>query len=165
MSDETADSMVRDTAVTFYVTAETHSALKDEARQADDTLSTYVHGLVQGSRHAETLEEKARELNAEERIEQLLAEGKDELRSIARSVEQRNDDVADMVARAGTYSIVNFELLKRAHSPPETWIDDAFGTGSRRLRKPLAEHADLDAGDPTTESEDSSDGSLVDDLR
>jgi hypothetical protein len=49
-----------------------------------------------------------------------------------------------MTARAGVYSIANFELLKATHSPSEKRKKNSLLTGSRRLREPLDDHSDLD---------------------
>ena len=74
----------------------------------------------------------------------LRSKTSDELVGIARSVEDRNEDVADMTARAGSYSIANFELLKDEFDPAEARKAETLLNGSRRLREPLNEHPDRD---------------------
>ena len=96
--------MSRDTPITFYVEENEAENLRREASRQDKTLSTHVYDLVTAERYRKTADERLRELNAEERIEGLLADVRD-----------LHADMVDMTARAGAYSIANWELLKRGH--------------------------------------------------
>lgn len=119
--------MSRDTPITFYVEKSEAESLRREADRQDKSLSTHVYDLVTAERDRKTSDERLRELNAEERIEGLLADVRD-----------LHADMSNMTARAGVYSIANFELLKRDHT--DSLRQDALDTGSQRLRKPIEEH-------------------------
>ena len=155
--------MTRPNKVTFYVNDEELSRLDREAGEANMSRSSYVLSAIQRQWKAEDADEAADRMNAEEKVEQIVADARDELVGIARDVEQRNENVADMTARAGSYSIANFELLKDAHDPAEARKAETLLTGSRRLRSPLEEHPDrdldVDEADENGKSEDEGDAS------
>ena len=118
--------------VAFYTDAETKRQLEKDADRDDKTLSTHLHDLVQREQQRDTTEQRYRELNAEERLESLIA------------------DIKDIQARAGVYSVANWELLKQEH--PDALRQKALSTASRRLRDPDAPAADsegADKSDPT----------------
>jgi hypothetical protein len=154
-----------------YVNDEELSRLDREAGEANMSRSGYVLGAIQRQWLAEDADEAADRMNAEEKVEQIVADARDELVGIARSVDQRNEDVADMTARAGSYSIANFELLKDAYEPAESRKAETLLTGSRRLRSPLDEHPDrdLDADEADEDEGDDSEGNdagnLIKELR
>jgi hypothetical protein len=108
--------------VAFYTDPETKRQLEKDADRADATLSTDVHNLVEQQLEADTREQRYRELNAEERLESLIA------------------DIKDIQARAGVYAVANWELLKQDH--PDTVRQEALSTGSRRLHDPDSSTAD-----------------------
>ena len=126
--------------VAFYTDYGTKRQLEKDAERADKTLSTHLHDLVQREQQRDTTEQRYRELNAEERLESLIA------------------DIKDIQARTGVYAVANFELLKRDH--PDSLRQEALSTGSRRLRDPDPPAAHRDDVD---ESEDS--GNIFDELR
>lgn len=136
--------MSRDHSITIYVSADEKTHLQQEADQANETLSSYLYKLIQQQRAQEGRARAATELNAEQRIEALLAEGTERLEEIAA-------DIRDVNARAGAYSVANFELLKQNY--PDARRQEVLETGSRRLRYPLEEHTDLhaDAADGSTD--------------
>ena len=105
--------MSRDTPITFHVEDSEAESLRREADRQDKTLSTHVYDLVAAERDRKTADERLRELNAEERIEGLLADVRD-----------LHDDMRDMTVCAGTYSIANWELLKCDH--PDSLRHDAL---------------------------------------
>jgi hypothetical protein len=154
----------------MYVSDSDLSRLEREAEDADMSLSGYCMSLIERQWKREDAEAAADQMDAEEKVEQIVADARDELVGIARSVDQRNQDVADMTARAGSYSIANFELLKDEFDPAESRKAETLLTGSRRLREPLAEHPDRDLDiDPDETDADESDEddarSLVEELR
>jgi len=161
--------MTRSNKVTVYVNDEELSRLDREAGERDMSRSAHILATIQRQWLAEDADEAADRMNAEEKVEQIVADARDELVGIARDVEQRNEDVADMTARAGSYSIANFELLKDEFDPAESRKAETLLTGSRRLRSPLEEHPDRDLDvdpDETDDSEENEDAqSLVDELR
>lgn len=133
--------MARDKKITLYVEQEKKDDLAREANDRNLSLSEYILQLVDQSRLADTQEDIARERNAEERLEAIVAQAKDELAQIAANVDERNRALADMNAKLGVYAIANWELLKPDVS--DTRRQDALAAGRRRLRDPLADHADL----------------------
>ncbi len=160
--------MSRTNRISVYVSDSDQSRLEREADDAGMSLSGYVMHLVERQWQAQDTEATADQLDVEEKVERIVADARDELLGIARSVEQRNDDVADMTARAGAYSIANFELHKDEFDPPEARKAEALLTGSRRLRDPIDEHPDRDldtdeASDDATEQTE--EGSIFDRLR
>lgn len=162
--------MTRSNKVTVYVNDAELSRLEREANDRNMSRSGYVLGAIQRQWRDEDADEAADRMNAEEKVEQIVADARDELVGIARSVDQRNEDVADMTARAGSYSIANFELLKDEFDPAESRKAETLLTGSRRLREPLEEHPDRDLDvDPDETDADESDEddarSLVEELR
>jgi hypothetical protein len=145
--------------LSIYVSDAKMARLEREADDADMSLSAYASTLIDRQWQREDTDEAAQELGAEEKVEQIVADAKDELVGIARDVEQRNEDVADMTARAGSYSIANFELLKDEFDPAEARKAQTLLTGSRRLREPLEEHPDRDLDvDPDDPDETDEDG-------
>jgi len=162
--------VTRSNKVTVYVNDAELSRLEREANDRNMSRSGYVLGAIQRQWRDEDADEAADRMNAEEKVEQIVADARDELVGIARSVDQRNEDVADMTARAGSYSIANFELLKDEFDPAESRKAETLLTGSRRLREPLEEHPDRDLDvDPDETDADESDEddarSLVEELR
>ena len=150
--------MTRPNKVTFYVSDEELSRLDREADDRNMSRSGYVLSAIQRQWKAEDADEAADRMNAEEKVEQIVADARDELVGIARSVEDRNEDVADMTARAGSYSIANFELLKDEFDPAEARKAETLLTGSRRLREPLTEHPDRDLDIDETDKNGETDG-------
>lgn len=134
--------MNRNERITIYVSEEEQKHLENEADAEGETLSSYLYKLIQEQRRREGADRAATETNAEERIEALIAEGTETLEEIAA-------DIRDMNARAGAYSVANFELLKSNY--PDARRKEVLETGARRLRYPLEEHVDLsDHGDTDT---------------
>ena len=96
---------------------------------------------MQAERTRETTEERMRELNAEERLEALVA------------------DIKEIQSRAGVYAVANFELLKQQY--PDGVRQQALETGSRRLRDPSVipapvtdENTDADPSEPSSQEQE-----------
>lgn len=104
----------------------------------------YCVRLLRRQRQQEGLNEKADELNVEQRFDKLASKAIDRIEESAESVDEATDDLRDLHARAGTYPIVNFRLLMRQHSPPEAFVDEQFEWAATKLRQPLSEHDPLD---------------------
>jgi hypothetical protein len=158
MAGPIVSAMSNKNKLSIYVSDTKMARLEREADDADMSLSAYASILIDRQWKREDTDEAAQELGAEEKVEQIVADARDELVGIARSVDQRNQDVADMTARAGSYSIANFELLKDEFDPAESRKAETLLTGSRRLREPLAEHPDRDLDIDPDETDDSEDG-------
>ena len=116
--------------VVTYVTPEVKEQIKREAKREDIPMSKHVRGLLDQARLEDTAEQHARDLNAEERLLEIVAEGKDEMETIAERISKQNHAIAGLM----TYPVVNFQLLKAAHSPPEPTINDWFDEARNRLR-------------------------------
>ncbi|WP_122088925.1 hypothetical protein [Halalkalicoccus subterraneus] len=136
--------MTRDTVISVYVSESEKNHLKSEASEEGETLSSYVYKLAQAERKRRGVEKAATDLSAEERIEALIAEAKEDLTEIV-------EDTKDLNARAGAYSIANFELLKQNHPDPRR--QEVLATGARRLRYPLEDHDVTDDSDTTDGSD------------
>ena len=149
--------MTRDTVISVYVSESEKNHLKSEADDEGETLSSYVYKLAQAERKRRGVEKAATDLSAEERIEALITEAKEDLTEIA-------EDTKDLNARAGAYSVANFELLKQNY--PDARRKEVLRTGSRRLRYPLEEHADLQATSDVDEDREDNSGKVsnVDEL-
>lgn len=86
MTDENTDSQKRREAVTMYYTADEKAAIKREAKDAGKTVSTYCRDLVDRQRRASELDQ----LNAEQRLERVMAEGTDHVEEIAEDIREQN---------------------------------------------------------------------------
>ncbi|MFC7158033.1 hypothetical protein ACFQPA_21900 [Halomarina halobia] len=146
--------MARDQRLTLYVGKGEKGQIEEEADERDLSVSEYLYRLVQKQRQSEAAERLIEESEAERHIEQLLADGRDELVAVA-------DDVRDLSARGNVYAIALWELLKTEH--PDTERREALSTAARRLRIPVEEHPDLHPADVDTDGDaDRDDGGDVD---
>ena len=135
--------MTRTEHVAVHVSKARKKRLEQEAAEADLSTSAYVNSILDEHWAQSDGEEAADKMDAEEKIERVTNQALREIEDAARHTEQRVDALADMVARSGSYSVANFELLKHQHGPPEGTKTDALRVGSRRLRAPLSDHPDL----------------------
>ena len=129
--------------ITVYVSPEERTRIKNEADDQGVNLSRYFIQAVEEKWEREDTETAASRMDAEEKLERIVQQGRQELEATARQTEQRVDALADMIARSGAYSVANFELLKYQHGPPEGIKTNALQVGSRRLRAPMTDHPDL----------------------
>jgi hypothetical protein len=146
--------MGRTEKLTVYVSESDRNRIEREAESQGVSVSSYFMQAVERQWERDDVEAAADQLAVEEKVEQIVADARDELLGIARSVERRNDDVADMTARAGTYSIANFELMKDEFDPAESRKAESLLIGSRRLRQPIDEHPDRDLDAEEDEEEE-----------
>ena len=121
--------------ITTYVDIETKEQLEKDADRAGKSVSTHVHDLIEREQRRDTTDQRLRELNAEERLEGLIA------------------DIKDIQARAGVYAVANFELLKQEY--PDPLRRQALAAGSRRLRDPGPPEIES-SGEGDDEDEDAS---------
>ena len=141
--------MKRDQRITVYVSEQERSRIGREADAQHMGLSNYVMSAVEDKWNREDTQETAERIEIEERVERITANATDEMEAMLEQMEQRNDQMADMVARSAVYSIANFESLKYQHKLPEEVKTNSLKIGSRRLRDPL----DLDADQETATAE------------
>lgn len=118
----------RDQLLSTYVDGETKREIERRADQADQSVSAYLADLIDRHIHQETIDEKNRELRAEQRIEELTATAADD-------VEKAADDIRQLVARSGCYAIASWELIKQEHGDLER--QEALRIGAARLREDL----------------------------
>ena len=134
--------MRRDNKLTVYVSDDTKATLERRAQQEGMDVSPYVDMVLRRYFTLEAEEEIATEVRAAERIEELVALGKDELRELTR-------EIADMNAKMGVYAAANFELMKHDHE--DAMRRDALATGAERIRRDVSVVQDelVDGDDPT----------------
>lgn len=84
MSDENGDTS-RNKPVTMYYNAEEKEAIRREANDAGKTVSGYCRDLVDRQRRADDLEQ----LDAEARLERIMAEGVDHVEEIAEDIAEQ----------------------------------------------------------------------------
>jgi thioesterase domain-containing protein len=160
--------MRRDNKLTVYVSDDTLATVERRAQQEDMDVSPYIDTVLRRYFTLEAEEEIADEVRAAERIEELVALGKDELRELTR-------EIAEMNAKMGAYAAANFELAKQDHE--DAMRRDALATGAERIRKDVSvvqdELADTDddsarpadaRSDPADDESDD-DRSIFDELR
>lgn len=121
---------------------DTKATVERRAQQEGMDVSPYIDSVLRRYFRMEAEEEIADEVRAAERIEELVALGKDELRELTR-------EIADMNAKMGAYAAANFELMKQDH--PDALRRDALATGSERIRKDVTVVQD-ELDDTATES-------------
>ena len=168
--------MRRDNKLTVYVSDDTLATVERRAQQENMDVSPYIDTVLRRYFQMEAEEEIADEVRAAERIEELVALGKDELRELTR-------EIADMNAKMGAYAAANFELQKTHYD--DAMRRDALATGAERIRKDVtvvqdelvdgdgstdtavtrAETQADDAGDATDTMTDTDDRSIFDELR
>jgi len=115
--------------VSLYVEEADKSRIEREAEQAGLSQSEYIKSILRQHWNQQDTDEAADKMDAEEKIERVANQALREIEDATRHTEQRVDALADMVARSGSYSIANFELLKHQHAPPEGTTTDALQVG------------------------------------
>jgi hypothetical protein len=156
--------MTRTEHVAVHVSKARKKRLEQEAAEAELSTSAYVNSILDQHWAQADGQEAADKMDAEEKIERVTNQALREIEDAARHTEQRVDALADMVARSGSYSVANFELLKHQHGPPEGTKTDALRVGSRRLRAPLSDHPDLLDGDGDDDDDGDADQDEADSL-
>jgi len=156
MAGRELHAMTRDNKVSVYVTDKEKRRIQREANEADMSVSAYILASLEDRWTNEDIAVTAERTKVEERVERITTQATDEMEAMLEQMEQRNDQMADMVARSAVYSIGNFEALKYSQKLPEEVKTNALKIGSRRLREPL----DVDGNQEAA----SADRDLPDDL-
>lgn len=86
MSDDDQGDTSRNKPVTLYYNTNEKAAIKREANDAGKTVSTYCRDLVERQRRADDLEQ----LDAEARLERVMAEGTERVEEIAEDIREQN---------------------------------------------------------------------------
>lgn len=142
----------------MYVTKERKNEIERRAEQEDLSISVYLNRLVGRQLIRESEDEIASETRAAERLQQVIDRGTRQLR-------EATDDLREMQAKQGVYSIANFEFLKQQQK--EQTINDALSTGARRLREdiePIEGEPDRDDSE-NDDGDDDSSGLDIESLR
>lgn len=92
-------------SLTTYCSPAEKEQIRAEVDEQDLSVSEYLWRLIEVQREAENASRFVEQFDAEQRVEQLVADGRDELADVA-------DDVRDLSARGNIYNIALFELLK-----------------------------------------------------
>ena len=137
--------MTRDQRITVYVSEQERSRIEREAEAEHMALSNYVMSAVEDKWNRQDTQETAERIEIEERVERITSQATDDMAAMLEQMQQRNDQLVDMVARSAVYSIGNFEALKYSQKLPEEVKTNALKIGSRRLREPLDLAADQEA--------------------
>ena len=97
--------MSRDNRVSFYVSDTDKNRIEREANEADASVSTYLMRVLEQHWADADADEAADRMDAEEKIERVANKALEQIEDATHHTEQRVDDIADMVARSGSYSV------------------------------------------------------------
>ncbi|WP_148416558.1 hypothetical protein [Haloferax sp. KTX1] len=118
----------RDTQITVYVTDERKAELKQRADEEDTSMSGIINDMIDRQLQQDAQDAIASEARAEERIQELISVGTEQMVETAK-------EIRDMNAKFGAYTIANFELMKQDRSAHVR--QEALDTGARRIRQDL----------------------------
>ncbi|MDS0280376.1 hypothetical protein NDI85_21555 [Halomicroarcula sp. S1AR25-4] len=118
----------RDTQITVYVTDERKAELKQRADEEDTSMSGIINDMIDRQLQQDAQDAIASEARAEERIQELISVGTEQMVETAK-------EIRDMNAKFGAYTIANFELMKQDRSAHVR--QEALETGARRIRQDL----------------------------
>lgn len=128
------------------LTCHMESSLKRDIREIaednDQSISEFVRGILKAEVAEQKRHDVVREAKAAEKLERIIAQGKDEIKAEIDKFNRSATAVQSLTARAGVYTIANHELLKQEYS--QTMRNDARSTGVRRLRKDILSELELD---------------------
>jgi len=133
----------RDTQITVYVTDERKAELKQRADEEDTSMSGIINDMIDRQLQQDAQDAIASEARAEERIQELISVGTEQMVETAK-------EIRDMNAKFGAYTIANFELMKQDRSAHVR--KDALDTGARRIRQDL-EMSIQEVGEDTSATE------------
>ena len=133
----------RDTQITVYVTDERKAELKQRADEEDTSMSGIINDMIDRQLQQDAQDAIASEARAEERIQELISVGTEQMVETAK-------EIRDMNAKFGAYTIANFELMKQDRSAHVR--KDALDTGARRIRQDL-ETGVQEVGEDTSATE------------
>ena len=141
--------MARDNQLTVYIEDDLKQELERNAEDEDQTVSTYAANLLERQLQTDATDQIEREQNVEERLNELIALGKDELTQVGTEITELQQDIRELHAKTGVYAIANWEVVKQG-------VDDearraALSTGSKRLRDDR-DPADAEPTGETTET-------------
>jgi hypothetical protein len=136
--------MTRDERIACHIESSLKRDVREIADDRDQSVSEFVRELLKDEVAEAKRHDVVRETKAAEKIERVIAEGKDEIRQEIEEFNKTAEAVQSLTARAGVYSVANFELNVAHQDHSQTMVDDAFSTGSETLREDIIEDLDLD---------------------
>ena len=146
--------MGRNKQLTTYVDGDVAREIERRAEAEDVSASTYIAQVLDQHIHGEAVEEQAREHRAEQRIQELVAEARDE-------VAEATEGLEDLIAKSGVYSIAVWELVKDEYDDPRR--QHALDVGTERLREDMdAVEGDIESAQAqSTTSSETTDGAAA----
>jgi chromatin remodeling complex protein RSC6 len=145
---------MRDEIITCHIESSLKRDIRELADESDQSVSEFIRDLLKEEVAKQKRHDVVRETKAADKIERVIAEGKDEIRQEIKEFNKTAKAVQSLTARAGVYSVRNWELVKQDHS--QTMQNDARSTAARRLQKDILEDLDLDLEDEIEEIEEES---------
>lgn len=124
MSDDEGGAEPRNKPVTMYYTASEKAAVKREAEQENKTVSTYCRDIIDRARRADDLEE----LDAEARLERIMAEGTDHIEEIGEDIREQNGLVIHLL-REIEAELEGVDIDMDADNGPPTDLRDRLRGG------------------------------------
>lgn len=135
--------MSRDERIDCHVESSLKRDIREIAEENDQSISEFVRDILKKEVAEQKRHDVVRETKAAEKLEQIIAQGKDEIRQEIKEFNQTAKAVQSLTARAGVYSVANYEMIRQDESISQTMQNDARSTGARRLRKDIIEDLDL----------------------
>lgn len=132
----------RSEKVEFYVTPDKKQEIERAAEEAEMTVSSWCASRIDEILHANALEAKSQEYQAEQRIEELIARATDEIESAA-------EELRETQVKSGVYSIATWELIKQDIG--EVQRQNALSDAASRVRDSEMLNVDIDVT-PTPEA-------------
>ena len=120
--------MGRNEQLTTYVDGDVAREIERRAKAENVSASTYIAQVLDQHIHDRAVDDQAREHRAEQRIQELVAEARDE-------VAEATEGLEDLVAKSGVYSIAVWELVKDEYDDPQR--QHALNVGTERLREDM----------------------------
>lgn len=113
--------------LSIYVDSRIKEKLEERAEDENRSMSREAEEIL---KEKLLVEERTQEIGVEQRIENMVAEAKHELRELPNALRE-------IQAKQGVYTIALWELLKYSGESSDTKRKKALSTGSRRLRNDL----------------------------
>jgi len=123
------DGAMNKETLSIYCDRQIKDKLEERAEEENRPMSRVAEDILKENL---LVEDRAKEIGVEQRVENIVAEAKDSLREIPESIK-------DIQAKQGVYTIALWELLKHQGQSSDTKRVEALSTGSKRLRKDLEE--------------------------
>lgn len=134
--------MARDRSLTVHLSGSLKRDIEEMAAEAGMSKSKYARKVLKNHVTDEKADDIAREARAKEQIEEVASIATKQIQQEVEEFTSTAKAIQQLTARAGVYSVANFELNGQDFN--DTYRRDALSTGARRLRKDLLENIDID---------------------